>query len=385
MAMLELPPLSLYIHIPWCVKKCPYCDFNSHVANGGLPENDYVAALVRDLQNDAELAQGRELESIFFGGGTPSLFSAASIETIIDKADQIIGIADKAEITLEANPGTFEQEKFRGYKTGGVNRLSVGVQSFSDHHLKALGRIHSGAEAVTAISTAQQAGFENINLDLMHGLPQQWPTQALDDIQQAINLEATHISWYQLTIEANTEFYSSPPTLPDEALLEEIQERGQAALHNAGFHQYEISAFAKPDRQATHNNNYWQFGDYLGIGAGAHGKITLPNKQQIIRSQKTRLPKDFLKRKDSYQADSRIIKEAELPLEFFMNVLRLNEGVPKEYLCQRTGLDFSMIEKVWEKLEYEGLTKTSGQNLAATTLGHQFLDTILSRFQISEP
>ena len=378
--MLQLPPLSLYIHIPWCVKKCPYCDFNSHVASGGLPEKEYVGALIRDLQNDAELAQGRKIVSVFFGGGTPSLFSASSIETIIDTADKLIGIADQAEITLEANPGTFEQTKFRGYKSGGVNRLSVGIQSFNDQHLKALGRIHNGDEAIKAIATAQQAGFDNINLDLMHGLPQQTPTQALVDLQQAIHLEPTHISWYQLTIEANTAFYSSPPILPGEPQLEEIQQRGLAALQGAGFAQYEVSAFSKPDRQAVHNNNYWQFGDYIGIGAGAHGKITLHDKQQIIRTRKTRLPQDYLNRQENYLADSRTLDKAELPLEFFMNALRLNKGVPKEYLGQRTGLDFSTIAEIWKKLEHEGLTKNPGLDLVTTPLGHQFLDTVLSRF-----
>jgi oxygen-independent coproporphyrinogen-3 oxidase len=378
--MLELPPLSLYVHIPWCVKKCPYCDFNSHAAGGDLPEDAYVAALIKDLQNDAELAQGRKLVSIFFGGGTPSLFSAPAIETIINAAQQIIGISDQAEITLEANPGTFEQDKFSGYKSGGVNRLSIGVQSFNDQHLKALGRIHSGTEAIRAVDTAKQAGFDNFNLDLMHGLPGQTPNQALTDVEQAIALEPSHLSWYQLTIEPNTVFYSSPPRVPDEPQLEEIQALGLAALQAANFEQYEVSAFAKVNRPAIHNLNYWQFGDYLGIGAGAHGKITLAEQLAIIRTQKTRLPQDYLARQDNYLANTRTLSNEELPVEFLMNALRLNQGVPKPYFSQRTGLDFDYIAAAWSKLEQQGLTKTAKETLTTTALGHQFLNTVLAEF-----
>ncbi|MBV1931931.1 MAG: radical SAM family heme chaperone HemW [Porticoccaceae bacterium] len=378
--MLELPPLSLYVHIPWCVKKCPYCDFNSHAAGGDLPEDAYVAALIKDLQNDAELAQGRKLVSIFFGGGTPSLFSAPAIETIINAAQQIIGIAEQAEITLEANPGTFEQNKFSGYKNGGVNRLSIGIQSFNDQHLKALGRIHSGTEAIRAVDTAKQAGFDNFNLDLMHGLPGQTPDQALADVEQAIALEPSHLSWYQLTIEPNTVFYSSPPRVPDEPQLEQIQALGLAALQAANFEQYEVSAFAKINRQAVHNINYWQFGDYLGIGAGAHGKITSTEKHAIIRTQKTRQPQDYLARQGNYRANTRTLSNEELPVEFLMNALRLNQGVPKPYFSQRTGLDFDYIAEAWCKLEQQGLTKTAKETLTTTTLGHQFLNTVLAAF-----
>ncbi len=377
--MLELPPLSLYIHIPWCVKKCPYCDFNSHASSGDLPENIYVTNLIEDLKNDAHLGQGRELVSIFFGGGTPSLFSALSIEKIINAVQQIIGIAENAEITLEANPGTFEQEKFRGYKSGGVNRLSIGTQSFHDQHLQSLGRIHSGTEAIQAINSAKQAGFENFNLDLMHGLPDQTAAQALTDIEQAVALKPTHLSWYQLTIEPNTAFYSSPPRLPDERRLEEIQDIGLAALQNAGFEQYEIAAFAQPGRQARHNINYWQFGDYLGIGAGAHGKITLPDKQQIIRTNKTRLPRDYLNEGKNYLTGVRTLSEAELPIEFFMNILRLNGGATRSDFRQRTGLNFEVMAKVWQELENEGLVVSPDKGLATTPLGLRFLDTVLSR------
>lgn len=377
--MLELPPLSLYVHIPWCVKKCPYCDFNSHAAGGELPEDAYVAALVDDLRRDAELAQGRRLISIFFGGGTPSLFSAPAIEKIITAAQNIIGFADDLEITLEANPGTFEQQKFIDYKSSGVTRLSIGVQSFNDQQLQALGRIHSGDNAIQAAATAKAAGFDNINLDLMHGLPEQTPAQALADIQQAIALAPSHLSWYQLTIEPNTAFYNAPPSLPEEDQLQEIQASGLALLAAAGFTQYEISAFAKPGRQAVHNINYWQFGDYLGIGAGAHSKITLLANQQIRRSQKTRHPRDYLNRTGDRLATTRILGKEELPLEFLMNALRLNRGVPRGFYSPRTGLDFADICSVWQKLEQDGLVSGSIHNLAVTPLGQRFLDTVLAR------
>ncbi len=377
--MLELPPLSLYVHIPWCVKKCPYCDFNSHAAGGDLPEDAYVTALIDDLQQDAELAQGRHLTSIFFGGGTPSLFSASAIEKIIAAAQGIIGFADKTEITLEANPGTFEQQKFIDYKNGGVNRLSIGVQSFNDQQLLALGRIHSGDNAIRAVATAKAAGFDNINLDLMHGLPEQTPAQALADVQQAIALAPSHLSWYQLTIEPNTAFYSAPPPLPEEDQLQEIQEGGLALLTAAGFAQYEVSAFAQPGRQAKHNINYWQFGDYLGIGAGAHSKVTMLATRQIQRSRKTRHPRDYLSRTGDYLAGTRILDKAELPVEFLMNALRLNAGVPRGFYTPRTGLDFEDIGNAWQMLAHEGLVSCSTQNLAVTPLGQRFLDTVLAR------
>lgn len=377
--MLELPPLSLYVHIPWCVKKCPYCDFNSHAAGGDLPEDAYVTALIDDLQQDAELAQGRPLTSIFFGGGTPSLFSASAIEKIIAAAQGIIGFADETEITLEANPGTFEQQKFIDYKNGGVNRLSIGVQSFNDQQLLALGRIHSGDNAIRAVATAKAAGFDNINLDLMHGLPEQTPAQALADVQQAIALAPSHLSWYQLTIEPNTAFYSAPPPLPEEDQLQEIQEGGLALLTAAGFAQYEVSAFAQSGRQAKHNINYWQFGDYLGIGAGAHSKVTMLATRQIQRSRKTRHPRDYLNRTGDYLAGTRILDKAELPVEFLMNALRLNAGVPRGFYTPRTGLDFEDIGNAWQTLEQEGLVSRSTQNLAVTPLGQRFLDTVLGR------
>lgn len=390
MAKLELPPLTLYIHIPWCVKKCPYCDFNSHGVTGEIPEAGYVEALIKDLETDAHLAQGRKLLSLFFGGGTPSLFSPAAIEAVIEAAERVIGIAPDAEITLEANPGTFEREKFRAFRETGVNRLSIGIQSFNDQHLQVLGRIHSSTEAIEAVAAAREAGFSNMNLDLMHGLPEQTPGQALADIEQAIRLEPSHLSWYQLTIEPNTRFYSAPPILPVDEQLEAIQSEGLAAIAEAGFARYEVSAFARSGRQSRHNLNYWGFGDYIGIGAGAHGKLTCHEQGRIIRRQKTRLPKDYLNKanlnKDrlnkekGFLAGQRELTAEELPLEFFMNALRLNQGVPKTWFSQRTGLDFDIVAPTWETLADENLVQADNNRLVATELGQRFLNTVLSRF-----
>jgi len=287
---LLLPPLSLYIHIPWCIRKCPYCDFNSHQANNDIPEAEYVAALCFDLEQDAALAQGRKLTSIFFGGGTPSMFSANAIAQILKDAEAIIGFEPDIEITLEANPGTFEQEKFSGFRAAGVNRLSIGIQSFNDAQLKLLGRVHGRDEALRAVDVAHKAGFDNINLDLMHGLPEQSVNDAKADLAQAIALAPEHISWYQLTIEQNTAFYSAPPILPVEDTLADIQDEGQALLAAAGYAQYEISAYAKNNQRARHNINYWQFGDYLGIGAGAHGKLRNQNKPALFAYGKLACP-----------------------------------------------------------------------------------------------
>ncbi|OUS14017.1 YggW family oxidoreductase [Gammaproteobacteria bacterium 53_120_T64] len=387
MNSLHLPPLSLYVHIPWCVRKCPYCDFNSHTNDGeALPENDYVEALLEDLTAEASEAQlqGRPLVSIFFGGGTPSLFSAAAIARILDGAEQRIGFAADIEITLEANPGTAEQQKFRGFRAAGVNRLSIGIQSFHHAHLERLGRIHNGSEALAAIGIARQAGFDNINLDLMHGLPQQTPEQAIADLQQAIDQQPEHLSWYQLTIEPNTAFHSQPPLLPVETTLERIQAQGHQLLKSAGFEAYEISAYARPQRQSQHNSNYWQFGDYLGIGAGAHGKITAVSEQKIIRTQKTRQPGDYLSRRikgQSYLAKHAPLESAELPQEFLMNALRLQQGVPSALFNQRTGIALNTLESHWQVLETKGLVEplASGR-LRCTALGRRFLDSILAEF-----
>ncbi len=383
--MLKLPPLSLYIHIPWCVRKCPYCDFNSHAVdpdNSGhpLPEKAYIACLIRDLNNDERLAQGRKLSSIFLGGGTPSLFSASAIAAILEEASRLFGFTDDIEITLEANPGSFEQEKFRDYRRAGVNRLSIGIQSFNNQHLQTLGRIHDRAHAMTAAASARNAGFDNFNLDLMHGLPGQSVEQALADLQQALDLKPTHISWYQLTIEPNTSFYSAPPVLPGEDMLDAIQTRGHGLLAQAGYAQYEVSAYAQTGKQSRHNTNYWQFGDYLGLGAGAHGKITLADEQHIIRTRKTRTPQDYLARSADFLAESRSLNKEELPLEFLMNALRLNNGVPAHYFRERTGLSFNNIASQWLNLAANRLVEPAGDSLKATPLGLRYLDTVLGDF-----
>jgi putative oxygen-independent coproporphyrinogen III oxidase len=388
---LILPPLALYIHIPWCIRKCPYCDFNSHQADAALPEQDYVSALRHDLQQDATLAQGRKLTSIFFGGGTPSILSAEAIAQILTDAEQIIGFEPDIEITLEANPGTFEQEKFRAFRAAGVNRLSIGIQSFNDVQLKALGRVHDSGEAKRAVQVARNAGFDNINLDLMHGLPQQNLKDAQADLAQAITLAPEHISWYQLTIEQNTHFYSAPPVLPEEEILADIQDAGFAQLADAGYEQYEVSAYAHDKKRARHNVNYWQFGDYLGIGAGAHGKITLPHQQQILRLWKTRLPKHYLAgehkitahiggHQNSYAGGGEVLTADSLPLEFLMNGLRLNEGVPEFFFSERTGLPTSALQPQWQQLEQQGLVEIRHAQLRTTDLGRRFLNRVLQAY-----
>jgi len=375
--MLRLPPLSLYIHIPWCVRKCPYCDFNSHEAGRAIPEEAYVRALKRDLDNDLAFVQGRKLTSIFFGGGTPSLFSAQAIGDILDHAERRIGFASDIEITLEANPGTFEQEKFRGFHAAGVNRLSIGIQSFNNRHLQKLGRIHDRASAVTAAASARKAGFDNFNLDLMHGLPDQTAEQAISDLKLAIELNPTHLSWYQLTIEPNTVFYKQRPPLPNEDTLDDIQHGGHELLKKSGFFQYEISAYTRENRRSRHNLNYWEFGDYLGIGAGAHGKITRPDEQEILRTAKTRKPEDYLNRATHYLASATAVSQDELPLEFFMNALRLAEGVPVAFFGERTGLDFSLVSQAWSTLMQQGLVSTPQQRLSTTAKGFLFLNSVL--------
>lgn len=389
--LLTLPPLALYIHIPWCIRKCPYCDFNSHQANSDIPEAEYVAALKHDLEQDKYLAQGRKLTSIFFGGGTPSMLSANAIAQIVRDAENIIGFDADIEITLEANPGTFEQEKFYGFRRAGINRLSIGVQSFNDVQLQALGRVHGRHEALCAIDMARTAGFDNINLDLMHGLPQQSLADAQADLAQAIALAPEHLSWYQLTIEQNTHFYSAPPVLPEDELLADIQDAGQALLTGTGYLQYEVSAYAKHNRQARHNLNYWEFGDYLGIGAGAHGKITQLESQHILRLWKTRLPKHYLAstnkigahiygHQNSYASGGDLLSPGALPLEFLMNGLRLNNGVNMDYFTSRTGLPLSALAPQWQVLTTQGLVEVVGNHLCTTPLGRRFLNRVLSHY-----
>ena len=388
--MLKLPPLSLYIHVPWCVKKCPYCDFNSHRSTGDIPEEAYINALLRDLETERANVQRRSIDSIFIGGGTPSLFSAKAYKTLFQGIRSMVSIADDAEITMEANPGTYEHERFEAYHYAGVNRLSVGVQSFQDDKLLALGRIHCGDEARQAIIGS---GFENINIDLMHGLPGQTLKDALYDLQQAVDLKPTHISWYQLTIEPNTVFYSKTPALPMDDTLWDIQESGQALLAEAGFKQYEISAYSQPGKRSRHNLNYWQFGDYIGIGAGAHGKITNLSTGQIFRNWKTRMPADYLAADhfspiqgslmSGFEAGRRVLTLEELPVEFMMNALRLNEGVDLNDFVARTGASLDGIHQPLQRAQEKGLLEPIRKNVATlqpTASGRLFLNELLALF-----
>lgn len=382
-ASLVLPPLAAYVHIPWCVRKCPYCDFNSHVSEQGLPEAEYIDALIADLELDLPGAQGyeqrRELTSIFFGGGTPSLFSAESLGRLLDAMASRLNFAADIEITLEANPGTFEQVKFAGYRAAGINRLSIGIQSFNAKHLKALGRIHDDKEALAAVAMARKAGFDNLNLDLMHGLPDQSLDDAMADINQAIELGPEHLSWYQLTLEPNTVFYSKPPILPVEDTLWAIQEAGQARLAEAGLAQYEVSAYAQPGRQARHNLNYWQYGDFLGIGAGAHGKMSHADSR-IERYWKTRLPRDYLDAAKDYCAGRKVIAAADLPFDFLMNALRLSDGVPTAFYLARTGQPIEAIAPQLNEAVRKGLLEPWHQQLRPTEHGRLFLNDLLEMF-----
>ncbi|MDX1368387.1 radical SAM family heme chaperone HemW [Pseudomonas sp.] len=375
----ELPPLALYIHIPWCVKKCPYCDFNSHAAGPTLPEQEYVDALLADLDQDLSQVHGRPLRSIFFGGGTPSLFSAAALGRLLAGVERRIPFAGDIEITLEANPGTFEQAKFRDYRALGINRLSIGVQSFQAAKLQALGRIHDGDEAIRAADMARAAGFDNFNLDLMHGLPDQSIEDALSDLRIAIAQAPTHLSWYQLTVEPNTVFWNQPPVMPEDDILWDIQEAGQALLAEHGYAQYEVSAYAQPGKAARHNLNYWSFGDFLGIGAGAHAKLSSP-QGVIRRSWKTRLPKDYLDPGKGFSAGERLLGPDELPFEFLMNVLRLTDGVASTLFTRRTGLPLTLLAAAREEAEQRGLLHSDPARLVASREGQLFLNDLLQHF-----
>ncbi len=377
---MQLPPLSLYIHVPWCVRKCPYCDFNSHQRDGELPEADYVDALLADLRADAHFSQGRKLQTIFIGGGTPSLFSAAAYERLLAECDKLIPFASDIEITLEANPGTAEQQKFIGFRAAGINRLSIGVQSFDAARLKQLGRIHDGGEALRAADFARKAGFDNFNLDLMFGLPDQDTAQALLDLQTALACAPTHISWYQLTIEPNTEFFSRPPVLPQDDAIAEMQDAGMELLQRHGYARYEISAFSQRGRQARHNLNYWEFGDYLGIGAGAHGKVTIPDKQQILRTRKTRMPAHYLDPAREFTTESGAVPQAELPFEFMMNALRLSTGVPTQSYAERTGLPLASVDPALASLRQRGLLSADPDLIQPTPQGLLFLNDVLLAF-----
>jgi len=374
-----LPPLALYVHIPWCVKKCPYCDFNSHQARGDVPERAYVEALITDLELALPDVWGRRVHSIFLGGGTPSLFSAAAIETLISAFRARLQLAGDCEITLEANPGTFEAEKFRGYREAGVNRLSIGIQSFNPAHLKALGRIHDDGEARRAIEIAQNH-FDNINLDLMYALPQQTPEEARADVEAALQAGTTHLSFYHLTLEPNTLFYRHPPALPDDDAAASMQDAIAQALAGGGYVHYETSAWAKPGRECRHNLNYWRFGDYLGIGAGAHGKLSF--RDRIARTVRWKQPREYLERvaEGRPMQESREIERADLPFEFMMNALRLPEGFSVSSFAERTGLQIVLAEKPLAEAEARGLIVRDHERIRPTDLGQRFLNDLLQLF-----
>ena len=374
------PPLSLYIHIPWCIKKCPYCDFNSHAVKSDTPEAAYIDALLNDLTEDIQrYSITRSISSIFIGGGTPSLFAPESFERLLTGIKQCVPLAPDIEITLEANPGTFESQKFAEFRALGINRLSIGIQSFNDGLLQKLGRVHSAKEALAAGDIAQQAGFDNFNLDLMFGLPDSNPEDSINDVKTAISLKPTHLSFYQLTLEPNTYFYKFPPKLPNDEIIFSTQKQAQHILDEQGYHQYEVSAYSQADHQCQHNLNYWQFGDYLGIGAGAHGKITQALLQTITRTFKPKSPEQYLAHTHK-NGGPELITMAELPLEFVMNHLRLKQGFTVDTYQARTGLDIDTLEPALSNCLKEGLLIYRNNHYYCSEQGWNFMDNILEKF-----
>ena len=376
-----LPPLSLYIHIPWCVRKCPYCDFNSHEAREPIPEHRYIDALIADLEAALPLVWGRKVYSVFFGGGTPSVFSADGIERVIAAARARLPLAVDAEITLEANPGTFEAEKFRAFRAAGVNRLSIGIQSFNPRHLKALGRIHDDAQARAAIEIARR-NFDNFNLDLMYGLPLQSVDEARADIAAALAFAPPHLSAYHLTLEPNTYFHRYPPPLPDDDATAEMQEAMEQLLAAAGYEHYETSAFARAgdNKACRHNLNYWKFGDYLGIGAGAHSKLSFAGR--IVRQMRCKQPRQYMERAAAGSAiqEQHDVAASEIGFEFMMNALRLNRGFPSVLFEERTGMPLTVVLKELEAAEQRGLITRDPLRIAPTGLGRRFLNDLLQLF-----
>ncbi|WIG81614.1 radical SAM family heme chaperone HemW [Photobacterium damselae] len=381
--MLIPPPLSLYVHIPWCVQKCPYCDFNSHALKAEIPELDYIDALLDDLSTDLlayHLEHGeRKLHSIFIGGGTPSLISPEEIARLLQGIEARIPFSDDIEITMEANPGTVEAGRFHAYQQAGVNRISIGIQSFQDEKLKRLGRIHGAQEAITAAKLAAEAGLNSFNIDLMHGLPDQSINDALADLAQAIGLNPPHLSWYQLTIEPNTLFYSQPPTLPDDDDLWDIFEQGHKMLTDAGYVQYEISGYSKPGKQCQHNLNYWRFGDYLGIGCGSHGKISFDDGR-IVRTVKVKHPRGYLNPEKAYLDQETVVANDERPFEFFMNRFRLLEACPKQDFVARTGLPLTHIQGAIDWALAQNYLTESDTHWQITEHGKLFLNDLLAAF-----
>lgn len=373
------PPLSLYVHIPWCVKKCPYCDFNSHEARADLPIAAYIDALIADLEQNLSAVWGRTVETIFFGGGTPSLFPPAAIEELLGLIRARVALKPDAEITLEANPGTVDQSHFDGFRAAGINRLSIGVQSFQPHLLEKIGRIHDDAQALAAITAAQQAGFENINIDLMYGLPGQTDDETTADLATAIDLGPAHISWYELTIEPNTWFYQHPPERPDADRRWDMSEAGRRQLEAGGYSRYEVSAYARPGQQCRHNLNYWYFGDYLGIGAGAHGKITDAASQIIQRSACIKHPASYIEQMSRGQKAGHwnVLTIEDVLLEYFMNVLRTDNGFTESDFCSATGLAFEQTVSQIEQAIEHGFIERNSLHYQTTAHGQQYLNELL--------
>ncbi|VAW59073.1 Radical SAM family enzyme, similar to coproporphyrinogen III oxidase, oxygen-independent, clustered with nucleoside-triphosphatase RdgB [hydrothermal vent metagenome] len=374
-----LPPLALYIHLPWCAKKCPYCDFNSHTCGQNLPEQEYLNALISDLEAQLPTIWGRRIISVFIGGGTPSLFSAESIHKLMTLIRSHLNCLPTMEVTMEANPGSVEQGKFNDFFAAGINRLSIGVQSFDEQKLQSLGRIHSAAEAYKAIDVARNAGFENINIDLMFALPEQTTKQGLDDLQQAINLSPEHISWYQLTIEPNTLFYNHPPHTPNDDESWEMQKQGQQLLHSAGYLQYEISAYAQKNRKCEHNINYWQFGDYLALGAGAHGKISRSDTAEINRYRQIRQPAAYMQNINK-TSGSEILQPEQIVFEFMLNALRLKQGFDIQIFEQHSGLKVDTISGRCEQAIKDGMLLKQNNRYYASEQGYLFLNDLINRF-----
>jgi oxygen-independent coproporphyrinogen-3 oxidase len=376
---MELPPLGLYVHLPWCERKCPYCDFNSHETRE-IPEQAYIDALLHDLEGDLTLVSGREIQTLFIGGGTPSLFSPTAIGRLLRGIGCLVPLGGQLEATIEANPGSAEAEKFAGFRAAEINRLSLGVQSFEDRQLQALGRVHDSAQARAALGIARAAGFDSLNIDLMHGLPGQTSASALDDLHAALGQRPTHLSWYQLTIEPNTVFYKKPPALPVEDVLADIQDAGERLLMAAGYRQYEVSAWCLPGFECRHNLNYWQFGDYLGIGAGAHAKLTRPDGT-ITRYAKRRQPGDYMAAENTrFTAEERVLGEDDILGEFILNALRLNRGFSRGLFTCRTGLEPTALEPQLSQFCRQGLLEQDDRGIRATKLGRRFLDTVVAAF-----
>lgn len=383
----ELPPLSLYIHIPWCIKKCPYCDFNSHEQKGDLAETEYIDALLADLEQELPLVWGRTWVSVFIGGGTPSLFKPESIEHLLSGVRALTALPPDAEITMEANPGTFEQQRFREFRDAGINRLSIGIQSFNDIQLQALGRVHGAAESYRAAEIAIESGFDNLNLDLMFGLPQQSLQEAQQDLRAALDAAPTHISYYQLTMEPNTLFHKFPPQLPSHDDVAIMQERAVSELQAAGYQRYEISAWSMPGKQCRHNLNYWNFGDYVGIGAGAHGKISDASNGSITRRTKLRHPQNYLASAGSEQRidTQQQVAIEDTGIEFMMNALRLTDGFSPAQFREYTGLDLHLWHAELQQASDDGLLEYSVTGVKPTQKGLDFLNDLLELFTPAAP